>query len=317
VFNFDQYAQATWRFADNWTAMAGIRHSDVKFSSDDRYIRAGNPNDSGKTDYGATTPVAGLLFRASDTLHLYANWGKGFETPTFAELGYRNDGAAGLAFNLKPVHTESMEAGAKWRPTTDIQAEFTVFRAKSQDELAIATNLGGRTTYQNIDRSRRQGFEASLTDQLTSRLRLQLAYTRLQATFESPFLTCVVAGCSTPNTPVKGGTKIPGVPGNNGYASLTWGAPTGWQFDVDATYVDSVPVNDTNSEFAPAYVIEGTSAGYIIDRDHWRIHGFARVDNLLNRHYIGSVIVNDGNGRYYEPGAGRSFMLGVDLRWRP
>ena len=37
---------------------------------------------------------------ASDAWRLYASAGRGFETPTFNELGYRADGGAGLALDL-------------------------------------------------------------------------------------------------------------------------------------------------------------------------------------------------------------------------
>ena len=42
-----------------------------------------------------------------------------------------------------------------------------------------------------------------------------------------------------------------------------------------------------------------------------------KTKDLLDRRYVGSVIVNDGNGRYFEPAPGRSFLLGLDLRWEP
>ena len=48
---------------------------------------------------------------------------------------------------------------------------------------------------------------------------------------------------------------------------------------------------------------------------HARGRVFAGVSNLADRRYIGSVIVNDGNGRYFEPGAGRAFTLGVEAHW--
>jgi outer membrane receptor protein involved in Fe transport len=44
-------------------------------------------------------------------------------------------------------------------------------------------------------------------------------------------------------------------------------------------------------------------------RGGWRT--FLRVDNLFDREYVSSVIVNEGNGRYFEPGAGRSVTLGL------
>jgi iron complex outermembrane receptor protein len=60
----------------------------------------------------------------------------------------------------------------------------------------------------------------------------------------------------------------------------------------------------------------GLSGGYVFDQGPWRINTFGRVDNLVDRHVIGSVIVNDGNGRYYEPAPGRTFLVGVDVCWR-
>jgi len=42
-----------------------------------------------------------------------------------------------------------------------------------------------------------------------------------------------------------------------------------------------------------------------------RLQLSARVDNLTDHRYIGSVIVNDGNGRYYEPAPGRTWLLGA------
>ena len=45
------------------------------------------------------------------------------------------------------------------------------------------------------------------------------------------------------------------------------------------------------------------------------LRGFARVDNLLDHAHIGSVIVNEGNGRFYEPGPGRGLLLGLRWQW--
>lgn len=317
VYDNDQYAQASWRVSDDWTVMAGLRHSRVKFNSNDHYITASNPDDSGHVSYSATTPVAGVLFRLSPKAHLYADWGKGFETPTFSELGYRNDGLSGLALYLQPARTRSSEVGLKLEPTPQSHAELALFRADSQHELAVASNLGGRTTYQNIDRSRRQGVEASFDTRIAARWHFNMAYTWLDASFRSPFLTCVSSSCATPDTPVAAGTRIPGVPRSNAYASLHYGADRGWQFDLDGQFMDAVPTDDLNTVSAPAYGLLGLGAGYIAQLGSWRTHLFARIDNALDRQYVGSVIVNDGNGRYFEPGPGRSFLLGVDLRWQP
>ncbi|SEM44706.1 iron complex outermembrane recepter protein [Luteibacter sp. UNCMF331Sha3.1] len=316
VFDVDQYAQATWRVADDWTLMGGARHSDVRFRSSDRYVRAGNPDDSGSVAYVATTPVFGVLWRAAPWLHAYANWGRGFETPTFSELGYRADRGAGLAFDLKPSHSRNAEIGLKLHPSGRMQAGIALYRADSDDELAVATNLGGRTTYQNIASSRRQGVELSFEGEVAPNLRLVAAYTRMQASFRSPFLTCVSAGCAAPDTPVAAGTRIPGVPRSTGYAALKYGGDRAWQAGVDVSASGSTSVNDLGTASAPGYALFGVSGGYVFDEGPWRVNTFARVDNLADRHVIGSVIVNDGNARYYEPAPGRTYLVGMDIRWK-
>ncbi|MCW8808202.1 MAG: TonB-dependent receptor [Rhodanobacter sp.] len=316
IYDFDQYAQATWRVSDDWTLMAGVRHSRVSFQSTDAYITATNPNDSGRVHYSATTPVAGVLFRLSPKAHLYADWGKGFEAPTFSELGYRNDGISGLALYLKPARTRSGEVGLKLEPSAQSHANLALFRADSRNELAVATSHGGRTTYQNIDRARRQGIEASFNMRFAEHWKASIAYTWLDATFQSPFLTCA-SFCTTPDTPVPGGMRIPGVPRSNTYTALHYGADSGWQFDLDGSYMAAVPTNDLNTVSTPAYALFGLGAGYITQLGRWRAHLFGRIDNAFDRRYVGAVIVNAGHNGYFEPGPGRTYLLGVDLRWEP
>ena len=315
VDDFDQYAQATWQFADRWSLTAGLRHSEVKFDSDDQFVTAANPNDSGRVDYSATTPVAGLLFRASDWANLYASYGKGFETPTFNELAYRADGGAGLAFDLTPSRSRNAEIGAKLRPSKDIDANFAVFRADTRDELAIATSAGGRTTYQNIGKARRDGAEASLAWRFADGWQMQFAYTWLDATFRSPFLTCTTSTCTTPNTPVAAGTRIPGIPKTDLHAALRWGGDTGWRASLSGDHVGNVTVNDLASDSAPAYTVFAADVGYAFALTSGQLRTFLRVDNLFDRRYAGSVIVNDANGRYFEPAPGRTAMLGVQWQW--
>ena len=42
----------------------------------------------------------------------------------------------------------------------------------------------------------------------------------------------------------------------------------------------------------------------------------ARLDNLTDKRYFGSVIVNDGNGRFFEPAPGRTWLLAAQVGYR-
>src|SRR5688572_21793385 len=59
VSNTDFYAQAEWGFAPRWNLLLGARYSRVRFESEDYYVVAGNPDDSGSLAFSKTTPVAG------------------------------------------------------------------------------------------------------------------------------------------------------------------------------------------------------------------------------------------------------------------
>lgn len=316
-YNLDEYVQATWDFVERWTLSAGARHSEVKFNADDNFITATSPDDSGKANYSATTPVAGLMFKATQAWHLYASYGNGFETPTFNELGYRPDGSAGINFDLVPARTHNGEIGSKMQVGNGGEFDVAVFQANTQHELAVATSSGGRTTYQNIDRARRQGVETSLDYPIAENWRVQAAYTYLDATFRSAFLTCPAAStCTVPNTPVPAGARIPGVPKSDFYLALKYGAAHGWNGSVEASALSDVAVNDQNTQAAPGFGVLNASVGYGFDLRDAQISTFLRLNNIFDRNYAGSVIVNESNGRYYEPAPGRTIFGGFQIRWK-
>jgi iron complex outermembrane recepter protein len=135
----------------------------------------------------------------------------------------------------------------------------------------------------------------------------------LDARFRSGFLTCVDTPCRVPDQPVPAGTRIPGVPRRYGSLRLERGGELGWRGGVELEGVGAVPVDDRNSARAPGYLRTGLDLGYGLALGSARLRLSARVDNLFDRRIVGSVIVNDGNGRYYEPAPGRSFTVGARL----
>lgn len=318
VGNVDQFAQAWWQVAPRWSLLAGARHSRVHFRSDDRYITAGNPDDSGRRQYAATTPVAGVVFRAGPDLRLYASAGRGFETPTFNELGYRADGAAGLALDLAPATSRNLEVGAKWRTQAGTRLDLALFHTDTDDELAVASNSGGRASYRNIGATRRRGMELGWRQPLGDTQHLQLAWTWLQASVRDGYLTCtgVPAPCTVPRNPVAPGTALPGVPRQLLQAQWDW-QPGHWQLAADALAAGATTSTDLGDGRAPGYALLNLEAARQWRTANGPLRLFARVDNLLDRRYIGSVIVNDGNRRYYEPGRGRGWTLGVEWQWSP
>ena len=312
-YNTDVYTQGTWEFAESWSATAGVRRSDVHFDSEDHFVTVNNFDDSGAVKYNATSPVAGLVFKATPWLHLYASYGQGFQTPLGSELAYRPDGAPGLNLGLKAAHSNNGELGAKLQISPDLTGEATVFRTLTRDEIVVYSNIGGRSTYQNAGHTRRSGAELALSYRFAQNWRTQLAYTYVDATYSDAYLTCVAAPCATANTPVADGNRLPGVPKSNVYANVRWGNDLGWQLSANGQYVSSVAVNDTNTFKAPSYALFGVTGGYDAELPSFRINTFLRVNNVFDRRYVGSVIVNEGNQRFFEPGPGVNYLAGFSV----
>ncbi|WP_457329126.1 TonB-dependent receptor family protein [Rhizobacter sp. P5_C2] len=313
--NLDPYVQASWQPAADWTLNAGVRHSRVRFESHDNYIVGANPDDSGSADYSATLPVLGVLWAASPSLHLYATAGKGFETPTLNELGYRPNGATGLNFTLQPATSRSLELGVKARLDGIGEVNAAVFQTRTSDEIVTLTNTGGRSTFQNAGSTRRTGLELSAVAALPEPWKAQAAATWLDARYRDAFMTCTATPCATPNVAIASDQRIPGIARSSFQASLAWAPPQGWRAGVEVRALSKVFVNDLNSDAAAGQATVGASVGHVLLIGSWRLDTFVRGDNLFDRSYAGSVIVNEGNARYFEPAPGRNWVGGITGRY--
>jgi iron complex outermembrane receptor protein len=313
VANRDAYAELRWAFAPRWSAAAGIRHSRIDFRSRDAYIAPGNPDDSGALRYGQTTPVLGVAWQAAPWLEMYGNAGRGFETPSFAELGYRADGGSGLNDNLRPARSRSAELGLRGHRGGQ-SFDLVAFSSRTRDELVVASNLGGRSTYTNAATTRRRGWELSASGPLAARWRYALAYSRLDARYLEGFSSCRAPPCAQPDTVIAAGNRIPSTAPQSLWAELRYAPTPELDLFVQASGVARIQADDGNTAYAPGYALLDLG----MER-RWRLgrltlEGFVRLDNVLDRRAIGSVIVNDTNGRYFEPAPGRGWVLGLSLR---
>lgn len=312
VQSTDVYAQAEWRVQDRVLLMAGLRHSRVRFESTDYFIIAApapldNPDDSGSIRYVRTSPVGGATFDASQDLKLYVNAGKGFETPTFAELAYRRGGATGLNFALRPSVSSHREVGAKMRLGDMGRVTLALFRVDVSDEIVVDTSSDGRNTFKNAGQTKRKGVELGWQGQWSG-FEAAVAYTYLNAQFAQSFTT----GAPPTVVVIPAGRRLPGVPATTFYTEVLWRhAPSGFHAAAEARYNGRVYVNDANSESANPYVIANVRVGFEQRAKQLRFSQFLRVDNIADRDYIGSVIVADGNRRFFEPAPGRNWLAGA------
>ena len=184
----DVYAQVEFELDPSVFATLGLRSGRLKLTSQDRYLD--NGDDSGSLSYGFHTPVLALQWLPQPKLSLHVSAGQGFESPTLGELAYRPDGGSGFNDQLQAQTSLQLEVGAKWRdPLHGLSVEAALFRAQTDDEFSVLSNSGGRSTYQNVGRTRRSGAELAQSWQIDAAWRALLAWTYLDATYLDSFET--------------------------------------------------------------------------------------------------------------------------------
>lgn len=311
AWNFDQYAQAQWSALDQLDLHAGVRHTKVQLEVEDQLIVGTNLDGSGSVTYEKTMPVIGAVWKVTPTFNLYANFGKGFETPTFIEAAYSNPSTSdGPNLNLKSSSSRNYELGAKAFVTDSTRVNLTVFKINTDDEIVVDQTVSGRSSYTNAGHTSRDGAELSVESALPYDISLFAAYTLLNARFDSAYT-------NTAGSTINSGNRIPGTYRTQLYGEVAWQhKPLGFKTALEGRYNSRVYVNDTNTDEAPSYTIFNLRAGFEQAYQGWTFKEFARIENLFDRDYIGSVKINDANSRFFEPAASRNWLLGLNAGYR-
>jgi iron complex outermembrane receptor protein len=318
--NSDLFVQGTALVSDRVSIATGLRYSTVRFSSDDYYIAPNDPNGSGDLSYAATNPVLGVSYHATDNLNLYANYGKGFETPTLAEMAYQSNGTTAVTGRFNPTlnasSSQHYELGTKWVPNDKSRVDFALYQIDTTDEIVVAINSSGQTSYKNAPGTSRSGWELSGSTQLTPHLSLNASASMIDAHYTQGF-SSRIAGV---NVKVDSGNKLPGIPQSFVFSELAWtseaaGAASrnGLRLGVEMVQAGRLYANDTNTESADGHTVFNLSASQRWNLGKGALTAYARLNNVGDEHYVGSVIVNQSSLQFYEPGLPQNWTLGLSL----
>lgn len=311
--NSDKYIQAQWSILDNLDLHLGARRTKVKLEVDDN-LRSGGIDKSGNVTYEKTTPVIGTVWKVTPTWNIYANYGKGFETPTFVEAAYATVSPAitGPNLSLKPSESRNFEIGTKAFIGSNTIANLTLFNVRTDDEIVVQQNVNNNVTYMNASKTKRNGAELSIESKFNNNISLFGSYTLLRAKFDEDY-TYTAGGL--PRT-VASGNYIPGTYRTQIYGEVAWKhQASGFNTAFEARHNSKVYTDDQNMESATSYTIFNIRAGFQQKLQNWRFSEYVRVENIFDKDYIGSIRVNDGNGRFYEPAAGRNWLLGLNATY--
>lgn len=307
--NFDQFIQAQLGLSKEVDLHTGIRHTKVSINFD------GLPDAvstiSGSTSFSKTTPVIGATWKANDFTNIYANYGRGFETPTTIEMAYSSPTVAtGPNLSLKPSTSDNYEVGIKSYLSNNAKLNLALFKTKTNNEIIVSSNAT-YTVYGNSAQTSRQGIELSADSQLSHNIGLYAAYTYIDAQFDSQYTSGIGSALVNP------GNRIPGTYKQQLYGEVSWKYPAlNFKTALEGRSNSKIFVNDINSASAPGYTVFNIRGGFQQKLSNWMFSEYLRVENILDRSYIGAVRINDNSNRNYEAASDRNWLLGVSASYR-
>ena len=299
--NKDVFSRFSWQPLQDFQLEGGWRYSQLKLAIEDQFINAENPDDSGTKRFYNQAIALGLNYRISNGISAFFSAAEGFESPTLAEIAYRSDGS-GVNLTLDASTNRQWESGIKWQQRSAAgSGSVSWFNVTTDNELLVDTAIGGRTSYRNAARTQRHGLEIQLRWRPNDYWQHQLSGHYVSATFSTDDLN---------------GNSLPGVAKHQWHWQLAyrpWQDAT--QLSLHSQYRSKVYLNDANDAQTPGAVTFSLSAQHSQQLSKLTLDYWLALDNIADKAYVGSVIVNQSNGRAIEPAPGRQLSAGITAHY--
>ncbi len=341
--NYGIYMQDTLSLTKQWSLTLAGRYNWADATIGDS--SGLQPQLNGHHTFSRFNPAVGINWNPTSAFTAYATYNEGMRSPTAIELACADPAAPCSLPNdfvsdpaLQPVISKTFEFGARGRVGQATTWSAAVYRTTLDNDIEFISSNGAasnRGFFQNVGRTRRQGFELSGRSQLGP-LAVTASYSYIDATYRSAWTESSPSNSSADangNIDVKPGDHLPGIPANTVKLQLDYAATAKWKVGANLTWRGGIYAQgDENNQD-----VNGKIAGYLlIDLDTSyqvtkQLQVFANITNLLDKRYasfgtLGENFFNgpnhtfDGanpsNEQFVGPGAPRGFWVGLRYAWK-
>lgn len=336
------YAHARFEATARLALTGSLRWDHVSLPFRDRL----EPENDGDNVFRQLTGSAGVDWVAAPGTVLFAGYGRGFRAPVIMELACADpEDPCPLPYELgadpplDPVTADTWQAGIRVF-AGPFSGEAVAYRAEVRDDIFNVRPPGTAAGYfQNLDRTRREGVEASAALRAAGGLRLHgsLALTRATfqtvATLSAPYqdddddddapAAAARSGDDDDLAPptVRPGHRFPMVPGVRAGLGAEYAA-RGWRAAAEAAHVGSRWLRGDEDNTEPELKLAAyTVVDLRLERELGSATLFAEAENLFDADYraFGVLALNRLNAPervepFVTPGMPRRVAAGV--RWR-
>ena len=319
----------TWSVARNVAVTASARFNWTSVRLRDQIGTAL----SGDHSFRRLNPAAGVTYQARSWLNVYGSYAQSSRVPTPVELTCADPEDPCRLPNafvsdppLNQIVARTWETGVR-RTEGPLRWALAAFSTDATDDIIFVSSgtLRGEGHFENIDRTRRRGIEASVEYDVRQRLSAFGAYTFQRATFGTEL---AVASPNHPDAvfgeiPVEEGDRLPGVPVHSAKAGVSVSATDKLNFGVNVRTQSGVAFRGDEANFlplVPAFAVVDGRARYQLSR---HVSALLQAQNLFDADYytfgaLGEAeLLGDDvdDRRFFSPGAPRAAWVGLEVRF--
>lgn len=303
------FLQGEWQMGENFQLQAGLGSNFFVYHYQ-RLTDADNRKKRKQLDE-QLLPRFAALYRITKNLSLYASVSKGFSPPSVAEV---RPSEGSFYTNLQPEYGWNREIGIRGSAFNHrLLFDVTAYRFKLQDAIVRRMDNADAEFFVNAGGTDQKGIEA------------YAEFALIQAENSGFISSLKLRG----NLTLNDFSFTNYIVDDKDYSgkALTGVAKTIWQsgFDVNTrlglyllgsfTHTAKLPLNDGNTDFAPAFNTLLARLGWRHDFSRVALDIFTGVDNALNEQYSLGNDINAFGKRYYNPAPGRNFYGGLMIRF--
>jgi len=310
---------------DRLTLLATGRYDRIVFNAQNLQ---GSFQDTSRA-FGDFTPKFALNLKLSSNTAVYASFGLSFDSPAFNEMDnnpFTSDSNAHLLNpDLKPQKSRHFEVGFKGsfaglnnKYFTNTFIEVTGFYSNIKDVI-VPYVVDNAVFFRNAAETNRTGLEAGFTTDVIKGLTLKGAYTYSHFKYDRYIARVIDASGQVSDQDFSGGFE-PTNPKNyfsgeimykHSLKNFTLFAKGNIQY-VGEMFVDD---RNTDSLKTEPYTLINAQIGVDVNLKHFRILGYAGVNNIADKKYVAFINVNSDRKEFYESGAPRNFFSGITLAY--
>jgi iron complex outermembrane recepter protein len=247
-----------------------------------------------------------LLKKWNEHLSTYGSISKGFSPPTLAEVrpstNTYND-------SLKAETGINYELGARGNFLKNFSFDVALFSLQQNETIVVQRQISGADFFINAGGTSQLGAEVMLSYSKqfssfpVSSIKIWSSYTRNNFAFNRYIK----------NQQDYSYKNLTGVAPNVLVSGVDLKSKIGFYINTTFNYVDAIPLNDANSEFASSYFLVGSRLGFASQIKKFPFDIWLGLDNATDQTYSLGNDLNATGGRYYNAAARSNWFLGFKM----